>query len=424
MEDLNDKATSGTLSAAEWNQVPSELQNVIVAVGQVLTNGDVQQLNKAIAGYAGAGDYYSDTGIADAYIMTVIGSKIGPAALDADHDGLLVRFRPGNANTGASTANVATLGVRDIRREDNSVLQANDLVTTQDALMRYNHATTNFRLLNFTIGATLTVPRGYIDGFITALGDGAGGGDQIKDINWAVGLCRDSSDSATMQESTAGGITKQIDVNWTAGDNSGGFPSALTLAEDWYHLFVIRNTSTGAIDFGFDNSLTAVNLLVDAAAESAGYTQFRRVGSVLTGATPFNIIAYRQVRNSFYWQDFGFQDVAVDPGMDVQVTHTLAHVPDGPRVIANLTISGRTPSGSGAAFGAYTGGDETLATTPSDANGFDFQTFNDDRLSQLSPDVLTNVLAQIKTRWANAATNEVRIQVHGWEDFRGQDEAT
>ncbi len=423
MQDLNDKVTGGTLSAGEFNEPMSELQNLIVAVGQSLTSGDLNQLNAAVASYAGAADYYTDSGVLNAYLLDVVGSKAGPVALDADHDGLFARFRPGNANTGASTANVATLGVQDIRREDNSVLQANDLVTTQDALMRYEHSTTNWRLLNFVIGATLTVPRGYIDGFITGLGDGAGGGDQTNDINWGVGLCRDDADAATMQISTAGGITKQIDVDWTAGDDQGGFPSGLTLAEDWYHLFVIRNTVTGTIDAGFDNNLAATNLLADAAAETAGYTQFRRVGSVLTSPATFNIIAYRQVGDSFYWRNAGFQDINVDPGTDVQVTHTLAHIPDGPRVLANVSINFHTPTGNGQAFHVYAGGDETLATTPS-ITYHDARTNGDGRDSQATALILTNILAQIKTRSNIAATDDLTIQTHGWQDFRGQNEAT
>ena len=75
-----------------------------------------------------------------------------------------------------------------------------------------------------------------------------------------------------------GAITKQIDVTpWVAGTNAGGFPSLLTLTADtWYHLFIIKNPSSGVVDAGFDSNLSATNLLNDA----TGFTRFRRVGSV------------------------------------------------------------------------------------------------------------------------------------------------
>ena len=168
MEDLNDKITGGTLSAAQWNQVPSEIQNVIVAATQVLTSADLDQLGKGIATYAGAASFYVETGIADAYIANPIGLKQGPPFLDANADGLLVRFRPGNANTGASTLNVNALGSKDITREDGGPLQSGDILTTRDVYCRYDQAADDFILQTFVISGALDVPRGYIDGIVSS----------------------------------------------------------------------------------------------------------------------------------------------------------------------------------------------------------------------------------------------------------------
>lgn len=121
MQDLNDKITGGTLTAVEWNQVPSELQNVIEALGIVLSSGDLNQLGKAIAAYSADGDFYTDGGAADAYVLTQIGSKQAPPAYA---DGMRVRCNAANANTGASTVNVAGLGVKDVRQTDGGVLLA------------------------------------------------------------------------------------------------------------------------------------------------------------------------------------------------------------------------------------------------------------------------------------------------------------
>lgn len=118
MQDLNDKinnggATSqGQLSADEWNQIPSEIQNVIEGTGQVLSAGDLNQLGKSIADYSANSTFYTDGGIANAYVLTSIGLK---ESLTAYTDGSLVQFVASNDNTGSSTINVSGLGVTPLR---------------------------------------------------------------------------------------------------------------------------------------------------------------------------------------------------------------------------------------------------------------------------------------------------------------------
>lgn len=147
MQDLNGKITGNTLTAAEWNEVPSELQNVIEAFGQILSTGDLNQLGKSIAAYAAAGDWYTGGGAADAYTATKL------AGLQAPPDyftGMVVRFRATANNTGASTVNVNSLGVKNIKREDGSALNPDDISTDRDAWMRYNG--TDFLLQNSSSG--------------------------------------------------------------------------------------------------------------------------------------------------------------------------------------------------------------------------------------------------------------------------------
>ncbi len=112
MEDLNDKITGGSLAAIEWNQVPSEIQNVIEGLGISLSSGDLNQLGKAISGYVANGQFYTDSGIADAYVLSVVGLKQSSTAYAT---GFKISFVAGNTNTGASTVNVATLGVKTLK---------------------------------------------------------------------------------------------------------------------------------------------------------------------------------------------------------------------------------------------------------------------------------------------------------------------
>ncbi len=412
MQDLNDKITGGTLSAAEWNQLPSEVQNVIEALGLVLTDADLDQLGKGIMGYAGAGSYMAESGVADAYVVNPIGSKQGPASLDANHDGLLVRFRPGNANTGASTINVNALGAKDLVREGGGAVEAGDLLTSRDAYVRWDFASDDFVLQDFTISGALEVSRGYIDGLITS-----NAADTANDITWGVGICRDQSNSATI--SLGSTITKQIDVDWVAGDNQGGFPSLLTRSVDtWYHLFILRNPVSGAIDAGFDSNLSATNLLSDA----TGFTQWQRVGAILTNATGLGeIIQYTQTGDDFIWNDSDVPDgIGISNPGTAEVVHTLEGVPIGLKVLADVSVVFGRPDGSGNTRYRIGPGDQTLNAAGTGA--YDTRTEGDGRYGTVARKTRTNTAAQIKTRQDSSNANAtVRVTVFGWQDPRGKD---
>jgi hypothetical protein len=124
------------------------------------------------------------------------------------------------------------------------------------------------------------LPRNYI----TGLNISNNSTDSDHDIDIATGECRDSANSQDL--SLTGAFVKQIDVNWASGSGNGGFPSGLALAADtWYYVFVIAKPD-GTTDAGFDTSLSATNLLSDA----AGYTKYRKIGWVLTDSSS-NIIS-------------------------------------------------------------------------------------------------------------------------------------
>ncbi len=146
MQDLNDKVITNTLTAVEWNEVPSEIQNIIEATlyNQSLSSGDLNQLGKGVAGYAASGTFYTGSGTANAHIATKLTGMQAPPNYG---DGMIVRFRPSNANTAGATINVDSLGVKTIKKEDGTVLSAGDLDTAKDAWLRYDG--TDFLLSNW-----------------------------------------------------------------------------------------------------------------------------------------------------------------------------------------------------------------------------------------------------------------------------------
>lgn len=92
----------------DLNGFAAENNNLILGSGQALNTADSQQTHKAVSVYAHGGNFYTDGGAADAYVLSVVGTKVAPPAYFV---GMTVQFTAGNDNTGASTINVAALGV-------------------------------------------------------------------------------------------------------------------------------------------------------------------------------------------------------------------------------------------------------------------------------------------------------------------------
>ena len=157
--------------------------------------------------------------------------------------------------------------------------------------------------------------------------------DSEHDIDIAAGAAADSTNVYGLVL-TGAGLVKQIDATFAAGTAAGGMFTGSVAANTWYHVFVIRLDSDGTIDAGFDTSVTAANI-------PAGYTYFRRVGSVVTDASS-NILAFYQMGDVFYWksptldmdQAVSSTDTAhtldeasagVPPGREVEVWCNLYH---------------------------------------------------------------------------------------------------
>lgn len=123
------------LTANEFNNYIDELENSVTNSGQTLSGADTNQLGKAIAIYAGAGDYYLDSGSANAYVLSPVSLRQVPTSYI---DGLKVRFVPDNTNTGASTVNLNGLGVKDIKRNGSTAIEKGMLTSGVEYLITYN----------------------------------------------------------------------------------------------------------------------------------------------------------------------------------------------------------------------------------------------------------------------------------------------
>lgn len=250
----------------------------------------------------------------------------------------------------------------------------------------------------------LPLPRGSLGG--GTLSNNAG--DATNDIDIAAGEARDSTNAVNIRW---GALTKQLDVAFAAGTNQGG-RSADALANGTWHVYAIRKDSDGTGDVLFDT---------DAAAPSmpAGYTYFRRIGSILRVSAA--IVAFIQNGDEFVY--------STPPALDQNAVGTTANrtlvtvaVPTGVKMgwRGNLQVQG-------GAIGAQT----VLLTDPACAdvapgNGVtplaNLQ-WNGAASQTIAAEVScrTNTSAQIGVRVAQA-TDAIRIVTIGWTDTRGRND--
>lgn len=141
------------------------------------------------------------------------------------------------------------------------------------------------------------VPPGYINGL--QLSNAA---DVNNDITIGTGVAMDSSGLEILE--LAASLTKQLDAAWAAGSAAGGLFSGAKANSTWYHVFLIQRDVDGVIDAGFDTSVSAANI-------PAGYTAYRRIGSIRTDGSG-NIFQFSQNGDEFLW---------LTPKADVEVTN-------------------------------------------------------------------------------------------------------
>jgi microcystin-dependent protein len=161
MQDLNDKVAGNTLTAPEWNEVPSEIQNLITDTGQSLSSGDLDQLGKAVRTYVADSDWYLESGAANAYVLT---SQTGRQPCPTYTVGMRIRFIPTYSNTAASVVNVDAIGSRALVDEDGNAFVGDSNEIRAGKIYEFAYNGTAFQLVSpvlpFDSAASATVPVG------------------------------------------------------------------------------------------------------------------------------------------------------------------------------------------------------------------------------------------------------------------------
>lgn len=282
MRDFQTKANVGAVAdsisatrfgAGEFNALATELENAVDSSDQTLApadgTGEVDnQLAMAMAIYgAGGAAFHLDTGAVNAYVLNPVSPKESPPAY---FDGFTVTFAPGNANSGASTVNIASLGVKSITELDGTALVGGEI--TGLVTIKYNLTDDRFEIVKPAL-----ISQNAISGLVCQNGT-----DTQHDIDIGTGEAMDSTNGYVLRLTST--LTKQIDAAWAAGTNAGGLFSGTVAANTTYFVFLIRKDSDGSIDAGFDTSSTAANI-------PGGYTAFRLIDALITDGSA-NIINF------------------------------------------------------------------------------------------------------------------------------------
>lgn len=250
------------------------------------------------------------------------------------------------------------------------------------------------------------LPRSYLAGFKIA----NNGVDAVNDLDFAAGSCRDDTNTDNM---IGAALTKRADATWAVGNNQGMLDTGV-VGNNTYHLFVIKRTDTGVVDYLMSLSPTAPTM-------PTNYTLKRRIGSLIRSAGQW--IRFIQ-RGDRFDLDAAVTDVsAVNPGTSA-VTRTLS-VPTGV-VVDALVLAGAHVVGGTVAVAVLLTPLDIADTAPtvsiSNFHGGNAAASNTFHGSMTQP-IRTNTSAQIRSRLSNSTANvTLVVTTHGWVDTRGRDD--
>lgn len=201
--------------------------------------------------------------------------------------------------------------------------------------------------------------------------------------------------------------SKRLDAVWAAGAGNGGLDTGVKANSTWYHVFAIRNPTTGATDALFSTSPT-VPLM------PSGFTQKVRRGAIMTDGSG-NIRAFTQSGNEFLWPQMSLDVNATNPGTSAQAATLL--VPSGVQVWAKLSAMVQSTTAQRVALLIT-----SLAqsdTTPAAASNSTLVTgiAGAAGTSQAPLEIRTNTSGQIRYRVdVSVASTQVFIATVGWID--------
>ena len=375
------------------NLYKTENNNIITGSGQSLSDAVNNQMAIGVSRFA-ANNFYIDSGVADAYVLTLAASFTNPVSATVGYFvGMTIRFRAGNAGTGgAATVNVNGAGVKSLKEADGST-NPSSIPTIEDTMWRYDG--TVFRKVNVTNATETSSGIALLPKQITITNNS---GTPNTNINFSAGS-EISSDGTTQMLATAMTKILQASGSWAAGSGQNMLLTGARANSSTYHLFLIKNPTTGAVDFAALLGVAGTTPDPTAVLPS-GYTKYKRICSILTDASGNIIPGSFIFGNGFYYFIPTTPTLAVD--VSAQGTSAVNYTiptPLGVKTTAFMNIS--TARGATGTSMYFSDPDLTnLAPSTTVAPlGQLYMGVNDvDRMQTL--EISTNTSSQIRTRWS------------------------
>ena len=282
MSDFNTSKIDGnTVGASEWNQL-ADVDNFVISSGQTPSTSNLEQLGIGSARYSSGGQFFTDSGTANAYVLSPVSpfkSPVSSGAGEGYFNGMIIIFRAGNANSGASTVNVNGAGVKNLKKANGTDVATGDILTTSDVTFRYDG--TDFVKVENVNQATST-NRGisYVNNPVTLVNEGTS-------ITDTIGFNAGTFITSSGLQIYLPLIRKKIQStgSWTAGDTNNGLDTGARTASTFYRTFVIQNNSTGAYDILFSVSATSPTV-------PSGYTNLGIMDYAIIRVNASNVIAF------------------------------------------------------------------------------------------------------------------------------------
>jgi hypothetical protein len=329
----------------------------------------------------GRANYVSDTGSANAYLVTMTPTATAYTA------GMEVVFIPDNANTGASTVNVDSLGVKSIKRRGGSDLVAGDLSSAAIAMMRYDGS--EFQMQSIQTTSVAALPLAVVNGGTAATSAGgarsslsAAALGANSDITSLTGL---TTDLTVAQGGTGAGTF--TDGGVLLGSGTGAITAMAVLADG--EIIVgdgttdpvaesgaTARTSLGAAALGANSDITSLTGLTTDLTVAQGGTGAGTFtdGGVLLGSGTGAITAMAVLANGEMIVGDGTADPVAESGGTLRTSIGLGtvatldtgssdgNVPLVGTASASVTLAGAVELATNAE--AVTGTDTARAVTP------------------------------------------------------------
>lgn len=241
--------------------------------------------------------------------------------------------------------------------------------------------------------ATLTDFEGFIDG-LTLSTDGANG------ILLAAGVA--VTDTMVLRRTSS--LTKQINVAWSAGA-SGCLDTGSEVSSTWYHVYLIGNTSTGAVDFLASTSASSPTM-------PSGYTVKRRIGSVYNNSSS-NIEVFEQIGDDFLWTANPTPSTSSTSLISANGTLFTLQVPTGFAVPAIVNFWGADATGNQIYLSSPSAPDLSAAASSGRADAINTGNGGQKTLR-------TDTSGRIRARSSTGTTGQIYIATIGWRDPRGR----